>query len=114
MHFSFTRYVGMISMCLATAFSANAAVVSASGKITRIATAHGGEGVHISINATVTSSCPSNTQFIVPISSAVYKDMVAIALASRAQNSTITIFYDNAVCPNGYSPTAIALSDTTW
>ena len=115
MNRSFSKIgAGLFALCLTTALSSHAAVGPVSGKITRLATAHAGDGMFISINTAYTTTCPGTTQFIVPIAAPQYKEIVALAMAARAQDRTVTIFYDNAACPNGWSPTLIALTDSTW
>ena len=89
--------------------SANAAIVGVTGNITRIGTGWNGDGLYLSINQSITTSCPGSYMIFMPVSAPQYRETVSIALSAQAQNKPITIYYDNATCPRGDIPTFIAV-----
>jgi GTP cyclohydrolase FolE2 len=89
---------------------ATAAQVGVTGKIIRISTGYGGEGIYIAIDAPLTTTCPDSATTWMAPSAAQYKEVVSIAMAAQAQGKSVTLYYDNAQCPTASVPTLMAIA----
>lgn len=76
--------------------TSNAALIGTTGKITRVQTGPNGEGVYVSIDQALTTSCSQKAYVFMATTAVQYKETYSTVLLAMTQGKPITLYYDNA------------------
>jgi hypothetical protein len=100
------RRTGALLLALALAAplvaDASATFQFFSGRVQRVASGWGGEGIYVLLDSLVQSTCATERNSVVmEKSNPGYKENLAILLAAVASKAPVEIWYDRAACYNG-------------